>query len=328
MKNNKYKIIAIITVYSLVSGLWSESLCMDRRIIDEHNTMNSMRLIDTEEIDNHPHSSVLSLKSVFKVGDSVIQRAGTCFLIGDGFALTAAHVVFHKGVEAHKVECYIGRHGDKFLGDFINTQTNSIDVKKYIYASQYESDESKRSNEVNLSYDYAMLYLGGIKEISIIEPPIIPVYYYTRPINQLMLCGYPGKSYNECNQERDHEDASFPYEVKALFDNQTKWTVSFSTPCFGGMSGSPIRFTDDGRKWNAIAILASSELKTEYTYGCLITKKKIDTINKWKEILPQSSSVKEFYNLYEEIPFIERMNLDKGSPHIFSEKDDENCVVS
>ena len=93
------------------------------------------------------------------------------------------------------------------------------------------------------------------------------------------------------------------------------------------MSGSPIRFTDDGKIWNAISILACDELISQNTYGCLLTKKKIDTINKWKEILPKAPNSKEFYAIWKTIPFLEGLGLDAGSPCFF-ESEDDNCTVS
>lgn len=261
MKYSKLKFI-IITVLCLLTTLWSECQCMEP-LQEEKNARNVMRLIDKDDVQNYPHSAVLSLVSYFNIRNSIKTRSATCFLIGDAFALTAAHAVFHMGIEAHRIECYIGRHGDNLLGSVI---PKTVKVKSYVYASKYEWDN--HSHERNLNYDYAILYLGEAEEIKDIKDikdikPINPVYYYTKPINELVICGYPGAGYNIINKDRDHESASFPYEVSANYVNQSLWAIHLNTPCFGGMSGAPIRFTDDGKVWNAISILVCDELSSQ-----------------------------------------------------------------
>lgn len=329
----RYIKFILISICFFIDVLWSECLCMDHPQ-EKQNAKILMRLIDENEINYHPHSAVLSLKSSFHIGKSLKERTATCFLTGDGFALTAAHAVFHEGVEAHKIECYIGRHGDRL---FDSIWTKSVEVKKYVYASSYNWND--KSHERSLNYDYALLYLGEIEEIIKINPIKI-AYYYTRPRNDLMICGYPGNEFNDVNKQKNHETAAFPYEAKANYADQSIWTLTLSTPCFGGMSGSPIRFTDDGKIWKAIAILVSNEVYSQNTYGCLLTEKKVKTINAWKNIMLTASDSKEFYSKLEALPFLDKYNLDKGSPYFFSEKErererekenegeDENCNIS
>lgn len=307
-------------MYFFAFPLWAESLSMEGPL-NETKLKSPMKLIKEEEVKKYPHNAVLSVESHFKCGDSEIQRTGTCFLIGDGFSLTAAHVVFHKGKEAHKILCYIGRHGSKFVGEHFMKEY--VEVNKYVYSSKYKCDQY---NEENYSNDYALLYLGNTNgEIKDIKP-ILPVAAYTKPINDLFICGYPGISYNEYNKERNHDSAAFPYECKGSYLNQNSLTVSFSTPCFGGMSGSPIRFCDDGHTWKTNAILVNSKFSIESTHGCILTEKKIKAINLWKDGLLKVSNEKGYFDNLANKPFLETLGLDKGSPHFVNES--ENCSIS
>lgn len=304
----------------------SISMGMDRN--------DSLRLINEKEIDQYPHNAILALRAEFDLGGPIIKRTGTCFLIGNGFALTAAHAVFHKGIEARKIEIYPGLHEGKIFSS-ISSAISSIGVKKYIYSSSYNPTKEKLDH-LNISNDYALIYFGE-EHLSNINP-IELTFYYTKPINQLFLCGYPGKGHNEHNRERSHENAGFPYEIEAKFHNQTKWSIGFKTPSFGGMSGSPIRFTDDGILWKTTSILVGSVEDDNITYGCLLTQKKINTINKWKELLLKSSTPKEYFDF---LPVIESIKIDnKGSPHFignesedkykkeYKDEEDEKCIVS
>jgi V8-like Glu-specific endopeptidase len=320
-------IILFLSFQKISMGMESISMGMDRNDV--------FRLISEEEIDQYPHNAIMAVRAEFDLGGPIIKRTGTCFLIGNGFALTSAHVVFHNGVEARKIEIFPGLHEGKFLSS-VRSAITSISVKKYVYSSSYDPSKDKL-NHLNISNDYALIYFGDENLLEI--KPIELTFYYTKPINQLFLCGYPGKVYNKHNIERNHENAGFPYEVEAKFHNQTKWSVGFKTASFGGMSGSPVRFTDDGRLWKTTAVLAGSD-EDNVTYGCLLTQKKISTIEKWKEVLLKSSNSKEYFDL---LPVKEYMKIDnKGSPHFVGnesedkyEKEyngdgegDEKCLVS
>jgi hypothetical protein len=322
MKNFNSKILYVLYA-CFVFFQFNEIVCMEK------NT-DELKLISEHEIEQYPHNSVLSLTSYFKVGDAIIERAGTCFSIGDGFALTSAHAVFHKGTEAYKIKVHINLHGDNILNS--SRLTNSIlfspiEVEKYVYSNLYK--EKEKINDKNIGEDYALIYIGENDKTSALKP-IEPVYFYKKPVNELFICGYPGKEFNDYNSERDHKDANFPYEIKANFHKQTSWSISFKSPSFRGMSGSPIRFTDDGRGWKTTAILAGAyEENLGVTYGCLLTEDKINTINKWKELLLNSSSEQEFYGLYDQLSRPEKRKiLCKGSPHFFERSDQENCLLS
>jgi V8-like Glu-specific endopeptidase len=105
-----------------------------------------MDFISKEKINDYPHNAILSVESEFMIGKETRRRSGTCFLIGDGFALTSAHVVFHKGTEAHEVTVYPGLHGDNFIS--LRMFHSSYKVIKFVYSSSYQSnDEEYELNE-------------------------------------------------------------------------------------------------------------------------------------------------------------------------------------
>ena len=149
MECSKFKFL-IFNILCLIATVCSECQCMELSQ-EEKNARNIMRLIDKDEVQNYPHGAILSLTSCFNIRSSIKTRSATCFLIGNGFALIVAHAVFHMGIEAHKIECYIGRHGDNFLGSMM---PKTVKVKSYVYASKYEWNDD--SHERNLNYDYAL----------------------------------------------------------------------------------------------------------------------------------------------------------------------------
>jgi hypothetical protein len=113
------------------------------------------------------------------------------------------------------------------------------------------------------------------------------------------LCGYPGETYNNDNKDRKHDNATFPYEVIGGFVRQNEWAASYRNPSYGGMSGSPFRYTDDQKVWKATAILSCSHAyKNDITYGCLLTEHKLYTINNWKIMLMKTKNQNEYFELF------------------------------
>jgi hypothetical protein len=260
-------------------------------IAEEIKTLPSkMDLISEDDVKEYPHSAVLSLASYFKKGMTVNRKTGTGFVIDDHFILTAAHLVFDKGEPAKQIFFHQGRHGA--------TYQLKGSVEKYVYPKQYVDGYLKATQqEVKLTsammtHDYALLYVGeDIKFREPIEP--IP-FSVTIPV-PLMFCGYPGKDYNKVEEERMHDLASYPYECEAAFSYHHKeWELlGFQTHSYCGMSGGPIRCSEDDESWQAFAIQSVGAKDKNGnpslpTAVCCLTEEKLSTIAQWKKDIARS----------------------------------------